>query len=359
MHMQDVPLHNAHAMDGFYHHLDSLVNQNDRSVSIVHIGDSHIQADYLTGRVRRNFQRNFGNAGRGFVFPYPIVRSAGARDVRFQYNGDWSYCAVMKKDETCNIGVSGYAAKPLSHCELGIDLRTKANSNAAFNTLRILSDSMEGIAMEYCDGNFEVDAQNESIFRFERYHDSLVLTLDSVSAAVKGFVLENGHAGVLYHAMGVNGSSTLQYLRSNSFENDIEALNARLVVISFGTNDCYVPRSKFCASCITERYSSMIQRIRSVNPGVSILLTTPPDHYYYRRYPNRNVSDLRKAMLAMAEKENVAVYDLYAAMGGQSSIYDWYRAQLARRDLIHFTQAGYEKQGDMLFEAIMHHYQEK
>lgn len=38
-------------------------------LSIVHIGDSHLQADIGTGTVRELFQFDYGNAGRGIISP--------------------------------------------------------------------------------------------------------------------------------------------------------------------------------------------------------------------------------------------------------------------------------------------------
>lgn len=356
--IRSVTLENAEAMRSFYEALDSLVQNDDHTLSIVHIGDSHIQADYLTGTMRKNFQRLFGNAGRGFVFPYRLVRSSGARDVRITASGNWSYETIMRNDPNSVIGASGYVAHALEPCTLTIDVGTKAISNASFNTLRLL-DLSDSAFTPQVNEHYALRNDDLATIEFDRFYDSLSLSLNDSGTDIRGFVLENGQPGILYHAMGVNGSSTLQYLRSRDFEEEIAKLNAQLVVISFGTNDCYVPRSRFCSSCIVDRYREMIRRIRVANPNVSILLTIPPDHYYYRRYPNRNVSDLQKALLKMAEKEDVAVYDLYTAMGGYSSIYAWYREQLARRDLIHFTQRGYEKQGEMIFESVMHHYQER
>jgi hypothetical protein len=50
-------------------------------VSVVHIGDSHIQADWFTGYVRRALQRRFGRAGRGLVFPYRAAGTHGPAEV--------------------------------------------------------------------------------------------------------------------------------------------------------------------------------------------------------------------------------------------------------------------------------------
>ena len=61
---------NNSGLDSFYQKLHRLKSGGERTVSIVHIGDSHIQADFLTAVVRNGFQEFFGNAGRGLVFPY-------------------------------------------------------------------------------------------------------------------------------------------------------------------------------------------------------------------------------------------------------------------------------------------------
>jgi lysophospholipase L1-like esterase len=159
--------------------------------------------------------------------------------------------------------------------------------------------------------------------------------------------------------MGINGSSTVQYLKSSGFENQIHDINADLVILSFGTNDTYMPTSSFCARCAKDRYGAIIDRIRTANPDLPILLTTPPDHYYLRRYSNKNLKALIVAMYELCDEKNVAIWDLNAIMGGENSIVTWRNNGWARGDLIHFTSAGYQKQGDMLYDAIMHHYQEQ
>ena len=44
-------------------------------INIVHIGDSHIQADYFSGMLRMCLQKQFGNAGRGLIFPYKVAKT--------------------------------------------------------------------------------------------------------------------------------------------------------------------------------------------------------------------------------------------------------------------------------------------
>lgn len=41
----------------------------DTVVRVLHIGDSHIQAEFVTNELRRLLQQQYGNAGRGLVSP--------------------------------------------------------------------------------------------------------------------------------------------------------------------------------------------------------------------------------------------------------------------------------------------------
>ena len=96
-------------------------------VSVVHIGDSHLQADEFSGRVRQELQRTYGNAGRGLVFPYAVARTNGSPTYRTAAtSGAWRMKRVLsaaRPDSTLPIGLSG------------ISLAT-SDSGAAF-TLRI------------------------------------------------------------------------------------------------------------------------------------------------------------------------------------------------------------------------------
>jgi len=43
-------------------------NAHQSRINILQIGDSHIQADFLSEKVRNDIQSDFGNAGRGVVY---------------------------------------------------------------------------------------------------------------------------------------------------------------------------------------------------------------------------------------------------------------------------------------------------
>ena len=64
---------NEKALVTIFDKLYQLEENQDRKVRIVHIGDSHIQADIFTAKIRYRMQQYFGNAGFGFTFPYSLA----------------------------------------------------------------------------------------------------------------------------------------------------------------------------------------------------------------------------------------------------------------------------------------------
>ncbi|PCJ63166.1 MAG: hypothetical protein COA58_16365 [Bacteroidetes bacterium] len=350
---------NPGALTTFFDQLQHLQSEKEGIVSIVHIGDSHVQADFFSGTVRKNLQNRFGNAGRGFVFPYKIAMSGGALDVRFRYSGNWQYCNIMRNADVCNLGAAGFTLTSSPNSTFVLDVISKAETDAAFNKITLL-DYYGSFLPSQVIGDFEPQRVNDrTVIYFDEFQDSLEfkpLYEGNMRPELQGLVLENGLPGVLYHAMGVNGSSTTQYLKSNGFEKQIRELSADLVIISFGTNDSYVPTGNFSAQRVKERYRTLITRLRTENPSISILLTTPPDHYYKRKYSSKNVPKLVDALYELAAEEGVAIWDFYHVMGGENSILTWKSEGNARGDLVHFTQEGYIKQGNLLYEALMGHF---
>lgn len=54
----------------------------------------------------------------------------------------------------------------------------------------------------------------------------------------------------------------------------------------------------------------------------------------------------------VAEGEGVALWDQFAAMGGQNSMGGFVRTKLAFKDAVHFTEAGGAFVGDRFIEAL-------
>ncbi|WP_371514486.1 LysM peptidoglycan-binding domain-containing protein [Capnocytophaga sp. oral taxon 878] len=124
--------YNASALNPFFEKLVALDTFHDRKINIVHIGDSHIQADVMTNVMRVRLQEVFGNAGLGLVFPYSLIKTNGGKNVSFTSNIAWN----GEKNSDLS-GISGYALST-NKKNFVIELNLK-NKDYAFNTLKIIT----------------------------------------------------------------------------------------------------------------------------------------------------------------------------------------------------------------------------
>ena len=82
-------IYNSNALLPFFQSLKRLESLEENQVSILHFGDSHIQADGFSGVVRTELQKKYGSAGRGLVFPYRLAKTNHPRDLYSQTNALW------------------------------------------------------------------------------------------------------------------------------------------------------------------------------------------------------------------------------------------------------------------------------
>ena len=123
----------------FYEKLKALENGEIDRLNIVHIGDSHIQADWLTGTVRYEFQKRFGNAGRGLIFPYKVARTNSPPDVYSFSNVEWDRYRNIHKQSDYEVGISGHVIGTRDEAAiLKIALNPKTDLDYNFNKLTFL-----------------------------------------------------------------------------------------------------------------------------------------------------------------------------------------------------------------------------
>ncbi|MCD8177841.1 MAG: hypothetical protein LUE98_10590 [Tannerellaceae bacterium] len=73
----------AHTLTGFTKAMQRLKEEKDTTLTIVHLGDSYIQAGFLTGRVMRLLHAEYGNAGRGWIAPFKLSKTNEPLDYFF------------------------------------------------------------------------------------------------------------------------------------------------------------------------------------------------------------------------------------------------------------------------------------
>jgi len=361
----------------FYHRLEKLEAGKIRTVNIVHIGDSHIQADWFSGQVRIELQRRFGSAGRGLVFPYSVARTNSPTDIHSYSSVDWQVQRNVTSNPKLPTGVSGITLRTRSP-DFGLNLRVDHGPEGldySFNKVTLFTgktnDHFDLLAstrpFNPADAQgkkdvFPITLAARAINDFtttvylpettqELYLRARPTSGLQQQATLYGLVLENyNRSGILYHMIGVNGARYEHYANSNYFAEQLQALQPDLVILSLGTNETVWG---FNEERFFQEVDQLVHRIEQYMPHAAIVFTTPPDAYRKGSEVNPAVNRCREVLLNYAFGNDLAAWDLYEVMGGTGSVNDWYLAGLAGRDRLHFTKSGYELQGKLLSQAIL------
>ncbi len=174
------------------------------------------------------------------------------------------------------------------------------------------------------------------------------------SITVNGIILKNSLPGVLYHSVGINGAHFSDYNKSPLFFNQLKIIQPDLVIISLGTNEG--ANLKISEEEILASVEAMVQGIRNLDPQTCILITTPADDYYRKKYKNPYLETVQRSLVKSAVQQNVACWDMYSITGGYGSCAEWRRAGMIQRDGVHFNKQGYALQGELLYKALIDSY---
>jgi lysophospholipase L1-like esterase len=354
---------NSTGLDSFYQKLYSLKKDNAGVVSVVHIGDSHIQADFLSGVVRNELQDFFGNAGRGLVFPYQLALSNAPDDISSSSNVRWQFNRVAHPEIQINSGISGYALTTTSSAaNIRFSLRTSIGDGLqSFNRLKFFLDTSVNTNWIFQADNLDIpytlrrEDGDSSIYREVDLKQPVTgFTLSCLPTddpkAFYGVSLENSSPGVLYHTIGVNGARYDQYTIAPLFWKQLPALKADLYIISLGTNEAQ--RASFFEAMFLKDLEGFLQKLKEISPNASILITTAPDSYKLRRSSNKVLRQLNQSLTTYCNKNFIPLWDLYRITNGYGSAYSWSKRGLMNRDRVHFTAEGYRLQGSLLFNAL-------
>lgn len=175
-----------------------------------------------------------------------------------------------------------------------------------------------------------------------------------------GILAENNAPGITYTNVGINGAKVANYFEEICplFEKEMSYYKPDLVIFAIGINDANV--EVFNDKQFRDEYDMLIKRIRKVSPKTAFIFETNNDSYRkvrkkkYVQHPNGEVA--RKAFFMLADKHKAGVWDKFSIMGGLGSMAKWEKADLAKKDKVHFKTAGYQLLGDMFYKALMQAY---
>jgi lysophospholipase L1-like esterase len=359
----------AHSLSGFYENLNLLLTGKDTIINIIHIGDSHVQAGFLTGKTMRLLQNAFGNAGRGWISPLKLSGTNEPNDY-FIVSGVKRFIssACVQKDPKCTWGLGGIGIKSSdAKIDLGILMAPNNGVGYDFNKVLFFRDkNSKQLFPESEMDCFQGCSQFEDVLIDTFVCDNLINSLQiksfesdtfSDASIYYGFSLTNGHSGILYHALGINGARYVDFT-NRKYIRQLSLLNPALIIVSLGTNETF--GKNFNRPEFERQVNSFVNLINEELPNTSILLTTPVETYRRQRSKqkrnylrNENTEKAAEVITSYAATKGVACWDLFAVSGGRNSCKNWFGAGLFARDRIHFTQRGYDEQGKLLYKALI------
>lgn len=369
-------------MEKFFDRLDTLIYFGKGKINIVHIGGSHVQADIISGQMRQRLQTFFpGNKGsRGLTFPYAVAKTNNPYDFKVNYTGAWSSCKNTQSKEACLLGLTGMRITTLdTNASIKVKLNNPNNflpesykNQYRFNSVKIYTTPNDSTQLDIFIKELEHKTHNKTVnlekgiisFSFSEYLDSATFVFKQTdSTQISGFTIfgiqyDQDRAGITYHSIGVNGAATTSYLRCALFEQHLKEIKPDLMILGIGINDA--AGSGFDPLFFERNYSRIVEMIYAANPNCAIIFISNNDSYkYYRRryYVNKNGAIVRKCMYNLAAKYNQAVWDLYTIMGGETSMSEWEKNGMAKKDKIHFTPQGYRLLGNLMFNALLKSYE--
>jgi LysM repeat protein/lysophospholipase L1-like esterase len=356
---------------GFF---NALGDADKQQIRIIHIGDSHLQADVYSGVVRNRLQSVFGNAGRGFVFPYRLVKSNSPGDYTSTAKGVWSFSRSTSAAPVYDRGISGYTlVTDDESASFTINFRNP-NGPSVGNRVRLLCDNNPTsfdvqIACSAIDTIFEYEASTNRTFPElvidlpRNLGNSFTISFSKTRAEQKrfklyGIILENtDSAGVLYQTMGVNGARIPNLTQSAAFPEHLRLLHPNLVILDIGVND-YYPSNKL-PGYVKDSLDRLVNMVAEFAPDATILLNSQqPNQYKKRNVPGCKPFSLLLNSLLDHPSGRVMLYDYFKVTDTKNAVKQWQNANLMQNDGIHLTHAGYRHKGELLSNAILSGYQD-
>lgn len=371
----DNHIQNDSLLHSFYEKVMECKAKQVGAIDIVQIGDSHMQAGSFTKPIRIGLQNQLGNGGRGLVFPYQIARTNGPADVVSSSNIKWVARRNAVKSNTLPTGLAGHTIyTPDSSALIKIRVKDTDTSYVPITRVKIFHGSLadSNFAYHLIDTNGVILASpaivteqtdTTTTFILQGKHNLFTIgqsktAANQISSTFFGCVIDYGVPGVLYHTIGVNGAEYRSYLEADKFLSQLADLSPDLVILSLGTNEAFDSKN-FSPEAIRKHVQSLTDSIQKLIPHSAILITTLPESLkpyrvkkrtYYKINPN--VAIMRNLLVEVALERGLAYWDLYTIMGGVNSMNKWHVAGMTDTKRIHFSNKGYQLQGQLLYQAL-------
>ena len=351
--------------------LENLSNNSALVVDIFHFGDSQIEGDRITGRLRSSWQKSWGGLGPGLI---PAIENVPSLSVRQETTGIWDrYTRFGTIDSTLEHSCYGPMAVFSRVYDQGqITLRPHPRgfrTNREWHGVRVFigETPMGGILTISGDDSpkrkFELPSissggHHEMSMGLTGNNKSLVLDFEGHEICVTGIDL-GSNTGVKIHNIPMRGSAGMLFkkLDGNHLVDFMGSFDIGMMILQFGGNAAPYLNDSASVARYANRFGSQLRFLREVWPEIPLLIIGPSDMGTAEDYPmvDNIIEEFKRVSLA----EGCLFWNLKAVQGGEGAMVRWNAAQpaLASSDLVHFTPKGAKEIGRLLDTAIRAEYQ--
>ena len=345
--------------NGMTDFFNSLALSKKQNVRIAWFGDSYVEGDIMLDPLRDSLQAIFGGSGVGFV---PITSEvAGFRETIKHSFSNWeTYSMVGNRDEAHPLGFGGYTVKAKPGNKVLYSPVKKKRLNQ-FPSLKIFYGNSAGGYLLVNDDTLKLTpSQKLNMLSITKPPDAVRLSvMDSTRTDLYGISIE-GNTGVAIDNFSMRGNSGigLAYVKEGMYKSVDSLHHYDLVVLSYGLNVASEKAKNY--TWYIKGMTNVIKMIKRAFPHSSILLVGCSDRAAningeYQTLPM--LKELIDVQRQMAVDNQICFWDLFEAMGGDSTMVNWAnmeRHPYANKDYTHLTFYGGKKVADILMGTLLY-----
>jgi lysophospholipase L1-like esterase len=370
------------ALANFFNSLAN-INKEEKSIRILHYGDSQIEGDRISDYLRLKLQNLYGGEGPGLVSFMPVAPSV-VNKISWSTNWD-RYSVFAGKDKRVkhnNFGALAHITRFCGYAPLSdttqyksawVKIVTSKNGGAkagAYKKIKLFYGGAQAKTHVelYENGSLNnsdslVSGGNFNIKEFNLNQPALLHEFKfkgKDSPDFYGISLESGK-GVMVDNFGLRGSSGTFFNQINfsQLKNFYDYLNTKLIILQFGGNALPYIKTKEQADNFGLYLKVQIATIKKLAPQASILVIGPADMSVkegadYVTHPQ--LENLRDAIKKTSFESDCAFFDMYNCMGGYNSMLTWVEQGIGAKDYIHFSSGGARKIAVLLYASLINDY---
>lgn len=356
---------------------NALMNAKKKKVHLAYFGDSMIEGDIVTQDLRAMLQKRFGGRGVGFV---PIINFVPGfrQSIHQTFSDNWtSYTTIANWQSTIPYGISGHAFIPAI---------SKDGTGASWSSFTGVAqspglDSFHVVKLYYTN---PANAEASVLVKRDGYITSLplakgaglkILTLNNakpIHSIQMSFITSDklyvfganfdDTTGVYVDDFDMRGSSGQQLsLLDNSlmqqFQND---MNIKAVVLQYGINVVHSGTDDY--SYYIKGFTNTINSLKNKLPNCGILINSVSDRATKKQDRYETMPEIPEFVIVqqdMAKQTNTAFWNLFEAMGADSSMINMVNANqpLANKDYTHFKPLGGSYIASYFYYSLLYAYE--